>query len=71
MNGWQQVITEVEFNRKAAPQGEHHVIQATTSEGLAQVGFEPATFRTDPNTEPPRRIDCLADEVVDMHGRIL
>src|SRR6218665_1358893 len=41
----------------------HHVIQATTSEGLAQgpyvvarVGFEPATFHTqgtEPATEPP------------------
>src|SRR6218665_577062 len=42
----------------------HYVIQATTSEGLAQgpylatrMGFEPATFRiegTDNPTEPPR-----------------
>ena len=41
----------VEFNCKAATQGAHHIIQAITSEGLAQrayvaarVGFEPATF---------------------------
>ena len=26
MNGWSQVITEVEFNRMAAAQGAHHVL---------------------------------------------
>ena len=62
-NGRYQFITGVEFNRKAATQGAHHVIQAITSEGLAQgpyvavrVKFEPATLLmqgTELTTKPP------------------
>ena len=40
MNGCYQVITGVEFNRKAATRSaSHYVTQATTSEGLAQGSY--------------------------------
>ena len=64
MNGWYQAITGVEFLAARQPSRvPHHVILATTSEGLAQgpykaarVGFEPTTFRTEgtkTTTQPP------------------
>src|SRR6218665_3688403 len=54
MNVWKQVITGVEFNRKAATQGATLRYKATANKGLehgpyvyvaARAGFEPATLK--------------------------
>ena len=58
-----RLLQELNLITRQPRSAPHHIIQATTSEGLAQgpymaarVGFEPATNRTkvtESNTEPP------------------